>query len=86
MKNIKLTKKEINKNLIVSRRSGFGGFDYNAVVRGFRFETLTDRPTGELVESDDTGHITFVSIVNSKTMAVNAIYEWFVNYAPQEFD
>jgi hypothetical protein len=84
---MKLTKKEIAENVKVSRRNGFArGFDYNATVRGFDFETLTDQPTGELMECDDTGHMTFVAYCSSKKEVINAIYGWFKNYAASHFE
>jgi len=84
---MKLTKKEISKNIKTKRRTGFGNvFDYSGTVRGFSFETLTDQPAGELMECDDTGHLTFVAYISSKKGAVNAIFDWFIEYAPQEFE
>jgi hypothetical protein len=87
MKNEKLTKKEIAKNVRATRRVGFGnGFDYDATVRGFYFETLRDKECGVLMECDDQGHLTHVGSISSKKEAVNAIFEWFINYAPQHFE
>ena len=84
---MKLTKKEIAQSVRVSRRNGFGnGFDYAASVRGFDFETLTDKACGELMECDENGHLTFVSYCPSKKAVTNAIYDWFKSYASQHFE
>ena len=82
-----LTKKEISEKLRITRRSGFGrGFDYNASVRGFDFESLTDQPAGEIYERDNQGFCTKVASCENKKEVVNAIYEWFKEYASQNFD
>lgn len=81
---MKLTKKEISKNIRLNRISNITPmYVYKINVRGFYFES---RQNGELYEEDETGHCTFVESVNNKREVVDAIYDWFKEYASQEFD
>jgi len=82
---MKLAKKEINSRLSSKMRKGYtNDFDYFGIIRGFTFETFKDKPHGELYETDEDGHSTFVGYVKNKKDAVNAIYNWFSKYAPQD--
>jgi len=81
---MRLTKKEISENIKLSKLTNFPStFDYHASIRGFLFET---HKNNELYEEDDQGNCTFIEHVNNKKEVVNAIYDWFKEYASQEFD